>query len=444
MNSRLRTLTTSALLALPVSMGLGSPAQGQETLQAQVDSLQAEVARLRADDADTWLNERRAEEVKGLIREVLADAETRASLLEDGITAGYDKGFFLASPDKNFLLKIGGQMQFRYVVNNQDDRTDETDNGFQFRRTKLNFAGHIADPKLGYDLTIAAERGDGNVVMEDALMSYKLTDDLKLSWGKFKLPFLREELTSSKRQLAVDRSSVTEFFTLNRGEQVQLGYSSDFIRAAVSVNDGANSEFTDYAADAVEAAFTGRADIKLAGNWKQMDDFTAWSGEDFAAFLGGAVHYELGDGANGATSNYLGYTVDGSVECSGANLFAAFNGGHIEPDAAGANDRDMYGLLIQGGYQVIPDTLEPFARWEWLDDGAAGTTDLQALTAGFNWYMKKHNAKFTADVVWMYDGDDPVGNPYGASELSSGLGLASGLVDGDDQIALRAQFQLLF
>lgn len=431
--------------ALTLGLAPALSADEMTDLRSEVQVLKAELAQMRSAQGDNWLNERRAEEVKGLIREVLSDAEMRASLQGDGIMAGHNGShFFMQSADGGFLMEVGGQVQFRYIANNAEDRADETDSGFQLRRTKINFGGHIADPKIGYFVQIATDYTDGNVFLEDAILSYDLTDDLKLSGGKFKLPFLREELTSSKYQLAVERSSVAEFFTLNRAEQIQLAYDSEMIRAAVSVNDGSNSETSDYASDAVEAAFTGRVDIKLTGDWDQARDFSAWSGEDLALFVGGAAHYELGDGANGAAADYFAWTVDGSVETNGLNVFAAFNGGHINPDAAGAADRDMYGAVAQAGYQVIADTLEPFVRWEWLDDDAAGTENLQVASAGFNWFFKGHNAKLTTDLVWIYEGDDPVANPYGANELSTGLGLLGGLVDAEDQVALRAQFQLLF
>ena len=52
---------------------------------------------------DNWMTEERAEEVRSLVRDVLADADTRASLLQSGMTAGYDDGFMIGSTDGNFL-----------------------------------------------------------------------------------------------------------------------------------------------------------------------------------------------------------------------------------------------------------------------------------------------------------------------------------------------------
>ncbi len=90
-------------------------------MQARTDALNAMVSQMQADQGDNWLNERRAEEVKGLIIEVLSDADMRASLMNDGTVTGHDgSGFFIKSADGAFALYLGGQIDFRYIWNNQD------------------------------------------------------------------------------------------------------------------------------------------------------------------------------------------------------------------------------------------------------------------------------------------------------------------------------------
>jgi len=95
-----------------------------------------------------------ADETRALVAEMLADAETRSSLLQNSATAGHDGKFFLASPDGNFRLNIGGQIQFRYntVFLDDDTRTagdDEVDytvlmtDSEQFRGRPLSVEGVI-------------------------------------------------------------------------------------------------------------------------------------------------------------------------------------------------------------------------------------------------------------------------------------------------------------
>jgi len=417
-----------------------------EAMRAEMASLRAQVAELRQNENENWLNERRAEEVKGLVREVLNDADTRASFASDGMHAGIDDGgqIFLKSADGGFLMEVGGQIQFRYIWQSQDDTGDEDDSGFQVRRVKLDFSGHIGDPRLGYKVKLATNRSSGNTFLEDVYVDYDFDDFWTVKAGHYKLPFLRQELISSKRQIAVDRASVTEFFTLNRAEQVSVIFDNgEMIKAQLSFSDGANSGFTNIA-DTSEIALTGRADVTLMGNPKPGKDIAAWDGEDTYLGVGGAFHWELGDGNNGGVADYFGWTIDGLFETQGFSVLAAFMGGHPDFDAAGATDPDQFGFLVEGGYFVIPDTVQPFVRWEWLDSDPG---EAQVVTIGGNYFLRKHNAKFTVDLAYAYENDENLtNNPFGANGASSGLGFQGSSFGAgqDDFFALRAQFQLLF
>jgi predicted porin len=448
-------------MALGGSVLLGvagaASASDAQSLQAEVAALKAEVAQLKGQQQDSWLNERRAEEVKSLVREVLADADTRASLLEGGMTAGHNgKNFFLASEDGSFLLNVGGQIQIRYIWNNKDDdngtvtNDDDNEAGFQLRRTKLDFNGHIGSPKIGYQIILSADRNSNTVVAEEVVASYDLTDTLELAGGRFKIPFLREELVSSKRQLAVERSLVNEVFTLNRGEGVRLTWEAmENLVVAASLTDGAQSGeggTGDFQNDATDFAASVRVDLALAGSLKQGADFSAWSGEETSIILGGALYWE--EGETGTTpANALkegwGWTVDASLEVAGFNLFGAIINTQENPTPG--DTLDHWGYQVQAGYMVIPDKLEPFVRYEHIDLDNAGADEVDLLTFGANYYLNKHSAKFTLDLVWALDTLDATNTSTAlGSGLSSGLGLLDDDGDEDDQIALRAQFQLLF
>ena len=66
------------------------------SMSTELSELQEELAPIRSAQGEAWLNDRRAEEVKALVRDVLGDAGSRASLAGMGLTAGHDgKKFFL-------------------------------------------------------------------------------------------------------------------------------------------------------------------------------------------------------------------------------------------------------------------------------------------------------------------------------------------------------------
>jgi hypothetical protein len=100
---------------------------------SQIAELKQELAELKQQNGQDWLTEQRSSEIRGIVQDVLADADTRTSLQSSGAMAGYNNGFFLASPDGNFSLKVGGQIQIRWVMNNAKDKN--TLYGFENRRT---------------------------------------------------------------------------------------------------------------------------------------------------------------------------------------------------------------------------------------------------------------------------------------------------------------------
>ena len=105
------------LVIAMIVMGTPALANTEADLKARLDRAEARIAELAASqnmESRTWLSTQRAEEVKELVREVLADADMRASLLE-GSSAGHNGDhFFLSNDDGSFLLMVGGQIQIRH------------------------------------------------------------------------------------------------------------------------------------------------------------------------------------------------------------------------------------------------------------------------------------------------------------------------------------------
>ena len=456
-------MNSNRLIALVGGLAIGlagfayaESTPSQAAMQSELTALKARLAELEAKQSDTWLNERRAEEVKGLVREVLSDADTRASLLASGQVAGHDgKRFFLASEDGSFLLKIGSQVQFRYAYNSRNlegTTTDENEFGFALHRVKLFFDGHIGSPRITYSIGLQVEKTDQDVLLNHAFFGYQLMDGVHIYLGEDKGPLLREELTSSKYQLAVERSAMNEVFTLGRVQGIWLKFDTDDnTKVTVSINDGTNtgeaeSQDKKFSGDETDIALSARIDIRLAGQWSQMKDFSAWSGEETAVFVGGAVHYEIAETGGGtvtiptATSTttpadeFFVWTLDGSIESEGANLFGAIVGRHFN-NIMGVNDIDEFGFVVQGGIMFIPDKSEFFARWEWVDPDVSHSVNI--ITVGNNFYMQKHNAKITTDVVWVLNSLRDLGG-------SSSLNLLGSTMDLRNQVAFRAQFQLVY
>jgi len=436
-------LTTQLIHALALGAVASSPpdasASGDQAIQelkAQIASLQNQVSDLRKTSGEDWLTEQRAEEIRSMVHDVLADADTRASLLAQGVSAGHDGHFFLASPDGNFRLEIAGQMQVRYVYNLLEEAPgiDTNRAGFEIRRMKLDFSGHIIDPSWQYTVVGAFDRDGGALEAEDVFINKSFDNGVSVQVGQFKLPFMREELVSSKRQLAVDRSLVNEEFNQDRSQGAQVTYEGDQFKFDVAASDGfASSNVAALTEDIEGVALTGRAEWLAMGDWRQFRDFTSPQGSEQGLLVGAAIHYEKAEygTASGPEEELFTWTADVSFEGDGFNVFAALVGRNLD-----VADTDEIGIVIQGGLYLTSD-IELYARYEWADPDDDAIEELSALTFGVNKYFDKHNLKWTSDIGIGF-------NEVDSKYASSGVGWRTDGADEDGQVSIRTQLQLLF
>ncbi|MCA9295526.1 MAG: hypothetical protein KC983_03395 [Phycisphaerales bacterium] len=412
-------------------------------LRTRVTELEQELSIMKRAAGEEWLTEQRAEAIRGLVADVLADADTRASFA-DGMTGYYDGGAIIQSADGSFRLKVNGQMQVRFNYNRRDTSAGGVDpsiHGFENRRTKLKFTGHVWDKTWQYAITGAFDRdggtSGGSFRLEDAFIKKQLENNTYVRMGQFKLPFAREELVSSSKQLLAERSLINEEFNQDFAQGIELGWTGEQVRVFAAFSDGfASRNSAALTMPISEYAFTGRAEVLLGGTWKQFDDFTSMPGStnEVGVMLGGAAHYQMDDYGTVATEvERFTWTLDGSVEGDGWNAFASFTGNHLS--SMGAMDIDQYGVVVQGGL-FINDKNELFARYEWGDDDST-SDDLSVITVGMNSYYYKHNLKSTIDVGYAL-------NEVASTWSSSSAGWRTTGVDEDGQLVVRAQLQLLF
>lgn len=397
------------------------------------------------------------DEVRAVVAEMLADAETRSSLLAAG-DAGHDGKFFIAGD--GFRLNIGGQLQFRYFLSFRDDNnTDDFQSGFQNARVKLDFNGKI---NRDWDFRIQTNISDTNdssgTALEDAWVRYNFPNGWKLRWGQFKLPMLREELVSDTYLLAVERSLANQAFSQAWSQGVELAYEAEAWRMAATFSDGLNSANTDFTGNGENTsvfrvrgegdwAITARGEFLFAGNWNQFKDFTSPKGADFGAMLGLAGHYQQSENTNNPADvdrDTFQYTADLSLKGDSWNLFGAFIGRYTKLKTLGGTDPDFndFGGVIQAGWRFAENT-ELFGRWDGLffdSDRNLSEDNFNFLTVGLNHYFAGHAAKFTVDAVYAFE-ETSVLNSLGILS-DTGVGLLGDTEDGE--LVFRGQFQLLF
>jgi len=419
------------------------------SLLSEVSALRERVAELEG--REDRAAEARREEVRGLVADALADAETRSSMLQSGATAGYDNGFFLGNEDDSFRLNIKGQLQLRFVASLQDDTADpsgdDTVYGFENTRTRFSFGGHVVDPSWKYFIW-AGWTGNGSSLLLDAWVSKDLGDGWSIKVGQFKLPTWQEWTLSETRQQFVERSVLDARFSQLYAQGVMASYAADNLRAHFAFSDGLRSWNNPYNEapgatglgfdNATEYAFTGRVEWLLAGDWAGATDFNGFRGDEATSVIGGGIHYQRDEyGTASSETELIEFNIDGNFQFDGANVYGAFIWRSL--DDGDSIDRDEMGLLVQGGY-FLADDLELIARYEWGDldgGGGVGGDDLGILTVGATRFWARHALKWTTDVGVAFD-------PVDAQWLGGSRGFRADSEGEDGQVVIRSQLQLLF
>jgi len=481
------------ILASGLALTGAASAQGTDTT-SELAQLKAEVAALKSQNGDKWLTEERAAEIKSLVKDVLADSETRTSLQGSGATSGYNNGFFISSADGNFKLQLGLLAQARFTWNYQPGKnipgvtptTSGTGDGastwaFENRRTQMAFSGNIVDPswtymaKLNVGSTIDPYTPtSGGVVLQDAWVNKDFGNGFGVKVGQFKSPFMAESLRNDGAQLTAERSVVDYYFSGGYTQGLLASYSSDQFRAMGSYNNGPRSQNGSWASNTNNSiSLAGRVEFKAMGSWAQFDSESSAKSDESGLVIGAAIQYynNRGDtsGSTGwnpavtsaiygdiagttpqpTTTGAVDWTVDATFKSAGFSLSAAFVGANYgnETSVSGpVTTENSYAGVLQGGYR-FNDTLEAFGRWEWMnvanganDVGGAvdSATDVNnILTFGVNVYAGS-NIKWTTQ--WGISLSD-----IGTGTDFSGAGYqADANTDSANQMNVISQLQIMF
>ena len=417
---------------------LATSAMAQSDALAQIAELRAQLAAVQAQAGNNTLTEERANEIKSIVRDTLADADTRTSLQGGGAMAGYDNGFFMSSADGNFKLKMGVLEQVRYVW--QFDNNDTM--GFENRRTQLAFGGNMFDPSWTYNVVFnyspyTTQYGEFDDLMElaDASITKSMDGGLAITAGQFRTPFTRATLVGDGKQLMADYSPTDYNFTAGYQQGIMGSWSSDMFRAMVSIGNGigqTNSTWSDDTSNATNLNFSLRAEAKLAGSWSQFAKETSFRGEEFGMLVGVAWLDTDGNGAENygtADGNDNALTIDATAFFGGANLSAAYT---YANENVNAGD-DAYGLSVQGGL-FVTDGIEVWGAWNYIDGNDANEAG-NWIQVGGNVYFAKNGCKWTTSVNIPLN-DATNGEYY--------YGGAWGLDNGTGDVSLLTQLQFMF
>ena len=321
------------ILASGLALTGAASAQGTDAM-SEIAQLKAEVATLKSQNGDKWLTEERAAEIKSLVKDVLADSETRTSLQGSGATSGYNNGFFISSADGNFKLNLSLLAQARFTWNYQPGENisdgpgtvtvggdtynvgSNSSNGigddvstwaFENRRTQMAFSGNVVDPSWTYMARMnygsasdpytptSGEQGESyqaGVVLQDAWVNKDFGNGFGVKVGQFKSPFMAESLRNDGAQLTAERSVVDYTFSGGYTQGIMLNYTQDMFRAMGSYNNGPRAQNGTWSTNSNNSiSLAGRVEFKAMGSWSQFDNESSLKSDESGLVIGAAIQY---------------------------------------------------------------------------------------------------------------------------------------------------------
>ena len=424
---------------------------------AELAAMRAELAAIRARDTERWLDEQRADQVRGVVRSVLEDSASRTAFAGDGTVAGYDHGFVLAAVDGSYLFRINCLGQVRLVWNNNyqatgtqppaavpdsgTNRNDRNTWGVEMRRMQLYISGHAIDPSLEYVLGAAYDSQPdpyfeqqgvfGMIYME---VRKHLDDRMTVSVGRQNAPFTAESTLFNAGFAQMGEYSVFEY-RAGIGQQtgVALEWKDSGIRWQGGMFDDVvpipgNVAYWDSLFNA-SVAFASRLELKPFGTWEQFAKESSFRGEDPGLVLGAGVAWATPRSQNsilGYDVSTLAATADARLDLGGANAIAQMYWSSDTPSGAA-----QWGLNVQGGL-FLADDVEAFGALSWFD-----VADPEwFVQGGANLYLHGNALKATLMVIVPLGGSHP-----GASTPSLA---GTGVSDVADNFSVLAQMQMMY
>jgi phosphate-selective porin OprO/OprP len=398
-----------------------------------------------------------AKTLEEILKEKGVITEQEAKDAQKLVTYKPGAGFSLFSGDE-FSLTLGGRIQAQYEYFAKDMKNlgggAQTANGgigpgatqdtssFRVRRGYLWFRGYA----FTKDLTYMAMPDVAVPNVADIWVNYKFMDEAQLTAGQFILPFTRQEINSSGTLQFIDRSIVTDFYkpSYDLGAMAWGKIMNGMVNWNVSASNGTgqntrrtgspNNAYTvrlavnplgDFAYTESDVDYSPNPLVSVAGSFYAnklltTNDVAAVNAVDIAgktvviskAVAGGllkeanAANFAtgfLGKGVGGAVNDVLDFNMF-EVDAAFKWMGIAVQGEYIDAKAKGkATSKELKsnGFYVQGGYTVLPKTLELVARYSALDpntDSAVTHDKRTEIAGGVNYYFAKHAWKVQASV----------------------------------------------
>ena len=360
----------------------------------------------------------------------------RPALADDGADA--DKPAKVTYKDgaatlesEHLQISLTNRIQFRLTDEIPDDSVQlsgtagpgDSRASWRVRRAKTRLSGWFWRPEVRFELQLSWAGPEAGASAQTALEDAQITWDVskkrtfEISFGQFKVPLGRQEMTSSGRMQFVDRDIFSFEFTRGRdlGAQVEGVLAKGRLSYMAGVFNG-NA-----------AARLGNDNSKFQYNTRVM--FEPWgavgySESDFESkdkpLLAVAGQFEQNDQAyTSSVGDNLKTKVWGAdvvFKYKGFSAFAEYLARDRRPQPAGSIDPSQApfstvafhsnGWHGQAGYFLKRDTLEVALRYATYDPSdRVSNNDRTEVGGALNYFVNKHMLKVQADFRQVKNSD---------------------------------------
>jgi phosphate-selective porin OprO and OprP len=183
--------------------------------------------------------------------------------LPEGQIAGWNNGFFIQSPDREFIMRFTGQIQTDYRGYLKSADTTDIDE-FLLRRARFGVESNIFQ---FYEFRFLEDFGQGKTVIQDCYMNVHYWDAFQFEVGKFKQPVSYEQLIIDRWVPTLERSMIDQFVpardegVMFHGENLignRLDYAIGVFNGETN-GDADTNNSSDVAARVVTRPFAGDA-----------------------------------------------------------------------------------------------------------------------------------------------------------------------------------------
>lgn len=298
---------------------------------------------------------------------------------------------------------LSNRIQVRYTLRDFEDETKSSLGSFRIRRAKTKFEGWLYTKDLTYEAQFVwTDQIIGPVEFLHFNYDFSHGQNLfNIRAGQFKVPYGRQQLTSSGSQQFVDRSLVSDEFAKGGDQGLQLsgGLLGNKIDWRVGAFNGNGRNKADN--DNVRYQYDARLTYQPWGDVRYSESDFESTDRPLLAVAGQYEKNNFADVNADDTKNFDQSQFGGDVvfKYRGFSFFGEYHDRKREPQLAEGPTIKQRGIALQAGYFLLPQKFELALRHANLDlDRAVDHNDQIEDGLAVNWFFNKHALKLQGDI----------------------------------------------